>query len=243
MVDSAQIRAAIAGADRHLNAWHGAPPVREQLAALAEATDADERADHYGRGGHTERLERRVAEAPRQGGRRLHAERDDGAADRAPDLERPAGDPHRRVPPHLSSRPPRGACVRASPRPSRPARRRPARARRAGGPRSDPRADRGAPARASATRDRGGAPDVGRPRGPGRVGAGPEGRRAPRRRAPVGGGAVLRPAARGGRGYLRQHPRLPFYKGLGAMAGTALAGTPISSPRRASGSAGRAATS
>ncbi len=62
MPDEARIRAAIAGADRHLNAWHGAPPVREQLAALAEATGADERADRYGHGERTERVERRVAE-------------------------------------------------------------------------------------------------------------------------------------------------------------------------------------
>ncbi len=62
MVDDTRIRAAIAGADRHLNAWHGTPPVRRQLEALAEATGADERADHYGRGERTERVERRVAE-------------------------------------------------------------------------------------------------------------------------------------------------------------------------------------
>ena len=62
MVDDARIRAAIAGAERHLNAWHGTPPVRDQLAALAEATGAEERADHYGRGERTERVERRVAE-------------------------------------------------------------------------------------------------------------------------------------------------------------------------------------
>ena len=62
MVDDARIRAAIAGADRYLNAWHGAPPVRDQLTALAEATGAEERADHYGRGERTERVEQRVAE-------------------------------------------------------------------------------------------------------------------------------------------------------------------------------------
>jgi threonine aldolase len=62
VVDDTRIRAAIAGADRHLNAWHGTPPVRRQLAALAEATAADERADHYGRGERTERVEQRVAE-------------------------------------------------------------------------------------------------------------------------------------------------------------------------------------
>ena len=62
MADDTRIRAAIAGADRHLNAWHGTPPVRQQLAALAEETGADERADHYGRGERTERVEQRVAE-------------------------------------------------------------------------------------------------------------------------------------------------------------------------------------
>ena len=62
MPDEARIRAAKAGADRYLNAWHGAPPVRDQLAALAEATGAEERADFYGRGERTERLEKRVAE-------------------------------------------------------------------------------------------------------------------------------------------------------------------------------------
>jgi len=60
--DEERIRAAIAGAERHLNAWHGAPPPRETLAALAEATGADERIDRYGSGERIERLERRVAE-------------------------------------------------------------------------------------------------------------------------------------------------------------------------------------
>jgi threonine aldolase len=62
VVDDARIRAAIAGADRHLNAWHGAAPARERLAALAEATGGEERVDHYGRGERIERVERRVAE-------------------------------------------------------------------------------------------------------------------------------------------------------------------------------------
>jgi threonine aldolase len=62
VVDDERIRAAIAGADRHLNAWHGARPIPEQLAALAEATDAGERPDRYGRGERVERVERRVAE-------------------------------------------------------------------------------------------------------------------------------------------------------------------------------------
>jgi len=60
--DEERIRAAIAGAERHLNAWHGTPSARETLAALAEATGADERIDRYGSGERIERLERRVAE-------------------------------------------------------------------------------------------------------------------------------------------------------------------------------------
>ena len=146
--------------------------------------------------------------APRQGGRRLPAERHDGPADRAPDLERPAWNPHRRVPPDMPSRAPRGARVRAPARPPRADRRRPARADPAGGPRGDPRADRRAPARAPAARDGRAPPGVGRPRRPGRVGAGARDRRASRRRAPLGGGAVLRAIARGGRGPLRQRLRL-----------------------------------
>jgi len=62
VADEARIRAAIAGADRFLNAWHGAPPVRETLQRLADATAADERPDRYGSGERVERLERRVAE-------------------------------------------------------------------------------------------------------------------------------------------------------------------------------------
>jgi threonine aldolase len=62
VADDERIRAAIAGADRHLNAWHGGPTIREKLAALAERTDEGERMDHYGRGERIERLERRIAE-------------------------------------------------------------------------------------------------------------------------------------------------------------------------------------
>jgi threonine aldolase len=60
--DEERIRAAIAGAERHLNAWHWAPSPREALAELAEATGTDERIDRYGSGERIERLERRVAE-------------------------------------------------------------------------------------------------------------------------------------------------------------------------------------
>ena len=62
MPDEERIRAAIAGAERHLNAWHGAPSPRDWLSALAEATAADERMDRYGSGERIERLERRIAE-------------------------------------------------------------------------------------------------------------------------------------------------------------------------------------
>ena len=62
MPDDDRIRAAIAGAERHLNAWHSGPSVREKLAAVAEATALDERMDHYGAGERIERLEREVAE-------------------------------------------------------------------------------------------------------------------------------------------------------------------------------------
>jgi threonine aldolase len=62
VADDERIRAAIAGADRHLNAWHGSPRPRERMAGIAEATDADERMDTYGAGVRIERLESRVAE-------------------------------------------------------------------------------------------------------------------------------------------------------------------------------------
>jgi len=62
MADEERIKAAIAGADRHLNGWHGGPTVREQLAAIAEATGADERSDTYGQGERIGRLEERIAE-------------------------------------------------------------------------------------------------------------------------------------------------------------------------------------
>jgi threonine aldolase len=62
VADEERIRAALSGAERHLNAWHGAPSPRETLAALAAATGADERFDRYGSGERIERLERRVAD-------------------------------------------------------------------------------------------------------------------------------------------------------------------------------------
>jgi threonine aldolase len=55
-------RAAVAGAERFLNAWHGLPGARERLEALVEAIDERERADRYGEGARLERLERRTAD-------------------------------------------------------------------------------------------------------------------------------------------------------------------------------------
>jgi threonine aldolase len=55
-------RAAVAGAERFLNAWHGTPRARERLVALAGGVDEAERGDRYGEGERIERLERRIAE-------------------------------------------------------------------------------------------------------------------------------------------------------------------------------------
>jgi threonine aldolase len=60
--DDERVRAAIAGAERYLNAWHGTPRGREWLDALARATEEPERGDRYGEGERIERLERRTAE-------------------------------------------------------------------------------------------------------------------------------------------------------------------------------------
>ena len=60
--DEERARAAIAGAERFLNAWHGTPPMRQRLDALAAAVDNAERADRYGEGERLGRLERRVAD-------------------------------------------------------------------------------------------------------------------------------------------------------------------------------------
>ncbi len=62
MPDEERARAAIKGAERFLNAWHGGPGPRDRLLELAEATRDDERFDRYGSGERIERLERRVAE-------------------------------------------------------------------------------------------------------------------------------------------------------------------------------------
>jgi threonine aldolase len=61
-VDEERVRAAVKAAERFLNASHGRPPMRERLTALASATADDERPDGYGSGERIERLERQVAE-------------------------------------------------------------------------------------------------------------------------------------------------------------------------------------
>jgi threonine aldolase len=60
--DEERARAAIRGAERFLNAWHGGPGPRERLHELADATGADERFDRYGAGERIERLEGRIAD-------------------------------------------------------------------------------------------------------------------------------------------------------------------------------------
>lgn len=62
MFDEERFRAAVKGAERFLNAWHGRPSTRDRLAALAAATGEDERVDMYGAGERIERLEQRIAE-------------------------------------------------------------------------------------------------------------------------------------------------------------------------------------
>ena len=62
MPDEERAREAVRGADRFLNAWHGGPGPRGRLLELAEATGEDERLDRYGAGARIEGLERRVAE-------------------------------------------------------------------------------------------------------------------------------------------------------------------------------------
>jgi threonine aldolase len=62
MPEEERIRAAIAGSERFLNAWHGAPSIRDALQQVEEATAPDERPDRYGSGERIERLERRVAD-------------------------------------------------------------------------------------------------------------------------------------------------------------------------------------
>ena len=60
--DEERARAAVRGAERFLNAWHGGPAARGRLLEVAEAIDEEERFDRYGSGDRIERLEQRVAE-------------------------------------------------------------------------------------------------------------------------------------------------------------------------------------
>ena len=62
MPDEERARAAVREAERFLNAWHGGPGPRGSLLEVAEATTADERWDRYGSGERIERLERRVSQ-------------------------------------------------------------------------------------------------------------------------------------------------------------------------------------
>src|SRR5215207_269829 len=62
MPDEERFRAAVKGAERFLNAWHGRPSMRDRIAALAAATGEDERVDTYGSGERIERLEQRIAD-------------------------------------------------------------------------------------------------------------------------------------------------------------------------------------
>ena len=49
-------RAAVRGAERFLNAWHGSPGPRGSMLEVAGATAEDERWDRYGSGERIERL-------------------------------------------------------------------------------------------------------------------------------------------------------------------------------------------
>jgi len=60
--DEERAQAAVREAERFLNAWHGGPGPRGSLLEVAEATAADERWDRYGSGERIERLERRVSQ-------------------------------------------------------------------------------------------------------------------------------------------------------------------------------------
>ena len=62
MAEEDRAHAAVAGARRFLNAWHGTPRPREQLERLTQLVDATERRDRYGEGERLERLERRTAQ-------------------------------------------------------------------------------------------------------------------------------------------------------------------------------------
>jgi threonine aldolase len=61
VADDARIQAALSGAERSLNGWHGQPQMRDRLTEVAEATASEERPDTYGEGERIERLEGRIA--------------------------------------------------------------------------------------------------------------------------------------------------------------------------------------
>jgi threonine aldolase len=61
-MDEQRVRAAVSGAERLLSGWLGRPSVREQLIRLAEATGEDEQADLYGSGERIERFEQLIAD-------------------------------------------------------------------------------------------------------------------------------------------------------------------------------------
>jgi threonine aldolase len=61
VADEARIRAALTGAERFLSAWHGRESVHDQVLEVAEATAPDELPDMYGSGERLGRLEQRVA--------------------------------------------------------------------------------------------------------------------------------------------------------------------------------------
>jgi threonine aldolase len=61
-MDEERVRAAIGGAERLLNGWLGRPSVRQHLVELAEATREDEQPDRYGSGERIGRFEQQVAE-------------------------------------------------------------------------------------------------------------------------------------------------------------------------------------
>jgi threonine aldolase len=61
-MDEERVRAAVSGAERLLHGWLGRPSVRDQLVELVEATGEDEQADRYGSGERIERFEQEVAE-------------------------------------------------------------------------------------------------------------------------------------------------------------------------------------
>jgi threonine aldolase len=60
--DDKRLEAAVRGAERFLNAWHGSPTTAELLRAVADDTPEDERRDVYGSGERLGRFERRIAE-------------------------------------------------------------------------------------------------------------------------------------------------------------------------------------